>query len=329
MRASLEPQGAGLGDQLALEHARRQDDHVGVAAHGQLGQHHLRVEQRGRRVRGADLLGLLELEGHRVHRDDGARPGDAGALNGARTDTADADHHDRLTRLHLGPVDGGTEARRDAAADQRGRLHVVPRVDLHQRVLVHDHLVGEGAELRHAVQVLAGQVVAVGAVADHAAGQRHHPEVAQVLSSGGTPVTRPTGGDEGHSDVVALRHLGHVGPDLGDDAGALVAADHREHGLHAHHLEHLGRLADVAGAQVLVGVAHARPDHLHPDLTVARGVDLDLFGLPGLVEPGAHRCAHRRHWQSLPEVRCDLLARALSIVPRPVGDNRGRGGGRR
>ena len=46
-----------------------------------------------------------------------------------------------------------------------------------------------------------------------------------------------------------------------------------------------GGALDVAGAQVLVGVAHAGIDHLHPDLAVGRRVDLDLFGLPGLVCP--------------------------------------------
>ncbi len=316
MRASLEPQAQACGDEVALQQARRQDDHVGVAAHGQLGEHHLGVEQRRRRVRRTDLLGPLELEGHRVDRDDRARAGDAGALNGPRADAAAPGHHDGLTGHDLAPVDRRAETRGDPAADERGRLHVVPRVDAHERVLVHHHLVGEGPQLRHAVQVLAGQVVAVGPVADHAAGQRHHPEVAEVLAAGGTPVARPTGGDEGHGDVVALGHLGHVGPDLGDDAGSLVAPDDREHRLHAHHLEHLGRLADGAVAQVLVGVAHARPDHLHPHLAVARRVDLDLFGLPGLVESRAHRRPRRRHWQSLPEVAAIQFASSVSPPAR-------------
>src|SRR6202041_483521 len=173
-----------------------------------------------------------------------------------------------------------------------------------------------------------GQVVAVGAVTDHAAGQRHHPEIAQVLSSGGTPVTRPTGGDERNSDVVTLGYLRHIGPDLGDDAGALVAADHGEHGLHAHHLEHLGRLANVAGAQVLVGVAHARPDHLHPDLAVARRVDLDLVGLPGLVEPRAYGRAHRRHGNPSLRFAAILLSPSVSSGTRlgtTGGDDDGAG----
>ena len=160
-------------------------------------------------------------------------------------------------------------------------------VDAHERVLVDDHFVGEGPQLGHPVQVLAAQVVAVGAVADHAARQRHHAEVAEVLATGRTPVAGPTGRDEGDGDVVALRHLGHVGPDLGHDARALVPADHGEHRRHAHRLEHLGRLADVTGAQVLVGVAHARLHHLHPHL---RGCRAGRFRSPRSSRARSARC---------------------------------------
>ena len=147
-----------------------------------------------------------------------------------------------------------------------------------------DHLVGEGPQLRHPVDVLPTQVVAVRPVADHAAGQREHPEVAEVLAPRGAPVARPARGDERDGHVVTHRDLGDVGAHLGHDARSLMAADDREHGGHADRLEDLGGRADVARAQVLVGVAHAGVDHLDPDLTVGRRVDLDLLGLPRLAQ---------------------------------------------
>ena len=244
-----------------------------------------------------------------------------------RAHAAAAGDHDRLARPHLGAVNGRAEAGGDAAADQRGRLHVVPRVDAHQRVLVAHHLVGERAELGHAVQVLAAQVVAEGAIADHAAGQRRHPEVTEVLAPRGTPVAGAAGGDEGDGHVVALGDLGDVRAHLGHDPRALVSPDDREHGLDPDHLEHLGRCADVTRTQVLVGVAHACVDHLDPDLAVARGVDLDLFGLPRLVEPGAHRRTRRRHGNPslrlgpLPEASANQFAPSVS-PPDPGADKR-------
>ena len=160
---------------------------------------------------------------------------------GARADATAPDDDHGLAGLDLGPVHRRSEAGGDAATDEGGRLHVGVGLDAHHRVLVADHLVGEGPQLRHAVEVLAAQVVAVGAVTDHAAGQGGHAEVAQVLAPRGAPVADATRGDEGHGHVVAHADLGHVGPGLGDDARALVTAHHGEHRLHADHLEHFGR----------------------------------------------------------------------------------------
>ena len=148
-----------------------------------------------------------------------------------------------------------------------------------------DHLVGEGPQLCHPVHVLPTEVVAVRPVADHAAGQREHPEIAEILATRGAPVARPTGGDERDGHVVAHRDLGDVRAHLGHDARSLMTADDGEHGGHADRLEDLGRGADVARTQMLVGVAHARVDHLDPDLPVGRRVDLHFLGLPRLAQP--------------------------------------------
>ena len=48
----------------------------------------------------------------------------------------------------------------------------------------------------------------------------------------------------------------------------------------------LGVDADVTTAEVLVGMAHPGEGHLDPHLVGVRSIDLDLFGLPGLLEPG-------------------------------------------
>ena len=158
------------------------------------------------------------------------------------------------------------------------------------------------------------EVVPVRPVADHSAGQRGQPEIAQVLAAGRAPVARPARGDEGHRDVVPHSHLGHIGADLGHDARTLVTTDEGEHGGHPDHLEYLGWSADVAGAHVLVGVAQSRIGHLHPDLPVGRRVDLDLLGLPRLVQPRAdHRTCH------LPQYRPPGSARTIGTGRRCPG----------
>ncbi len=81
---------------------------------------------------------------------------------------------------------------------------------------------------------------------------------------------------EGMNDkhhVVAGRDVLDAGSDLGDDARALVAA---EHGEAAHR--------DATGDQVEVGVAHPSRFHLDLDLVLDGVADLDLLDRPRLVE---------------------------------------------
>ena len=75
-----------------------------------------------------------------------------------------------------------------------------------------------------------------------------------------------------------------LGPDLLDDAGSLVAADDRQ-----------GE-RQVAGHQMLVGVAQAGADQPHQDLAVLRGIQVDLLDAPVLADlpqdrgSGLHGC---------------------------------------
>ena len=114
------------------------------------------------------------------------------------------------------------------------------------------------------------------------------------------------------------------GSDLGHHAGALVATDHREHRVDVEDLEHLGRGAHVAGAEVLVGVAHAGVGHLDDHLVGTGRIDLDLLDLPRLVEPRTDGCA-RLHVGDLPFVDPgpgpfrsgrQLRARGVDVEPR-------------
>ena len=245
--------------------------------------------------------------------------GDTCPLDSARPDAAAPDHDHGLPGLDLGPVHRRAVPGGDPAADERRRFHVGVRLDTDQRVLVAHHFVGEGPELAHPVHVRSVQVVAVRPVADHAAGQRRHPEVAQILATRSAPVARPTGRDERHRHVIAQPDLRHVGPDLGHDARSFVSADDREHGGCADQFEHFGRSADITAAQMLVGVAHAGVHHLHPDLAVARRVYVDLFGLPWLVQSGTdHRTRLIAHLFARQLRRC----RVVSIVRCRAPDNR-------
>ena len=112
------------------------------------------------------------------------------------------------------------DARGDAAADQGGAVerHVV--VDLHERVLVHEHLLGVGGEVGELVDGLAlprelGRI-RLGA---------HRPGLAEVRLAGEAVVAVPAEHRQTGDDVVARLELADLEADLLDDAGGLVAED--------------------------------------------------------------------------------------------------------
>src|SRR5262249_8698476 len=102
-------------------------------------------------VRGAQLLRRRQLVLDDVHRNDHPRSRDAGALDRGEADATGAEHGDRGARRDLGWVERSAYAGRDAAADQRRAVerHVVR--NLHDRVLVDEHLLGVAGEVRELV----------------------------------------------------------------------------------------------------------------------------------------------------------------------------------
>ena len=113
-------------------------------------------------------------------------------------------------------------------------------------------------------------------VVEAGADEQPGAEVAEVGLAARAPATLAAGGQEREDDVVAhLEALG-VGADGGDHAGALVAAAHR-----------VVRDGDVAGGDVVVGVAHPGGGQLDLDLAGARVVGDQVDDLP-LAGGGTH-----------------------------------------
>ena len=301
------------------QHPRGQDHHVGHPALGQLGQQQVGLEDGRGAVRGADLLGLVHLERQGVDRDDVAGPGDPGPLDGARPDAAAAHHHDRLARPDLGPVDGRAEPGRDAAADQGGRPERHLWVDLHERGLVGHHRLGERAELGHPVHVLTRR--GGSATARHPSSARPGCTCRGRKGTGGPRRTRSTaaGRDERRPPHGPRRPACRrparprstmPAPSWPPIIGNIESTPNtwRTSGADAH----------VAGAQVLVGVAHSGIGHLDHHLVGPRGIDLDLLDLPRLVESGTDGGADL-HMGVLPLRTAPLRHRWLSTSIAPAG----------
>src|SRR5581483_3659021 len=103
-----------------------------------------RVDAVGR----AELAREVELRRLHVDGDDLARAGDRGALYDREADAATPDDGDAGPGLHLRGVQRRAEPGGDATADDRGAIQRVVGIDLHQRVLVDEHLFGEPAQVR-------------------------------------------------------------------------------------------------------------------------------------------------------------------------------------
>ena len=169
----------------ALEDADGDDRVVGQLAARQRHDRFLRLVGAGEDVRGAELAGLLALEGDRVDHDEVLRAGVRGTLDGVHAHAAGAEDDDGVAGADLGHVDRGAPAGGHPATDERGDLERDVVVDTHAASrLVDDGVAGEGAQ--HAEAAHAGAVLVVEAeasVAQLARLQLRAP-VAQVLPPG-------------------------------------------------------------------------------------------------------------------------------------------------
>jgi hypothetical protein len=271
------------GHEVAVADTHRADDLVAHAAPGLLLDQLEGLLDAARGVGGAELLGGLPLELHRVDGEDPLGAGEAGALHGGGAEATDADDGDVVAGVDLGGVDGRAPTGGGTAAQQHDLVEREVGEDLHDRPLVHHAVGGEGAEAGHDQRVLSLHVHARAAV-EHVPAHHLRPVVAQVRMAVGARRALPADGDERVDDVVARLQALHVGAHGLDDAGALVPGDPR-----------VAAMGHVPGDEVLVGVAQARGHVAHEHLGAPGLVELDVLHRPGLVVRPPQHCGSALH----------------------------------
>ena len=138
-----------------LRAAHRVDHHVRTVAVGEVldGLHDIEVagiDGVGRaEVAGPVQLGVVGVDGDDPLRPDQPRPGDRGI-----THAAAADDRDRVVALHVAGVDRRADSGHHTAAQQPGDRGVGLRIDLGALALVHQRLVGEGADAERGVKTV-------------------------------------------------------------------------------------------------------------------------------------------------------------------------------
>jgi hypothetical protein len=248
-----------LGRQLQPDRLERVVD--AATGHRADGLHRI-VRLRVHRVGGAELARRGELRVHRVDGDDHARAADARALDGGEPDAARTEDGNRRARLDPRGVEHGADAGGDAAADEGGAVQRHLHVDLHERVLVHQHLLGVRGEVGELVHGLAvpGELRRLRLGTDGAC-------LAEKRLAGEAVLALAAEHRQAGDHVIARRELRDLGADRLDDAGCLVPEDGRR------------RERVEAVDEVQVAVANARGHRPHADFPAARRVDVD--GLDG------------------------------------------------
>src|SRR5579859_5075236 len=232
---------------------------------------------------GAELHRLLPLVLQRVDGDHVLRARVPGALHSVDADAADAVDRDCIASLHLRRVHRRAPPGGDTAADQYGLVQRQVVVHLDRRVLMHHAVLAEAADNAEPA-ILAARAAHREPPAGQLAVQDRRAPVADRLAAGGAVPADAAVRYERHHHVVARRDPGHAGPDILDDARALVAEHHGQPRL------------KVAAHDVIVGMAQASVRISDQHLALTRTLEvqfLDLQPLAGLVDYGG-LCLHRR-----------------------------------
>ena len=251
-------------------------------------------------VRRPQRAGEVDLRPAHVDRDDPPGPDQLGAHHARQPDPAEADDGDGRARGHLGGLDHGAHARRDAAPDQRRDLgrHAVGHRDHRGR----RHDLGRG----HRPDREVGEDRrAVGA------GEARRPvglRVAQRRRSGAQPLAAAL--------ALAAAQAGRV-PGQGDrppdDARVEPRTDRLDHARALVAQHDRPRPLPVAVPDVEVGVADARRGHPHEDLARARVVEPQR--LDGAAAPA---CSMTAASISRMPLRCPIQRRAYPVFWRPA-----------
>jgi hypothetical protein len=186
-------------------------------------------------------------------------------------EAAEADDGHALARAGA-PVAQGRVGRDPRAQQRRGGVELDPVRDAHHEVLVDDHVVG--------VAAIGDRAVAV----DRAVGLRVAGQAVLLLAPPAV-LALPAGVDHAADpDAIAGGVPGHLGPDLGHDAGDLVAGDGR-----------VGDLPPFATGEVDVGVADAAEADVDAHVLGTDGAAFDAQRLkPGVGRLRADRLSGGR-----------------------------------
>ena len=204
-------------------------------------------------------------------------PDNDGAEQAAQAHAAEAEHSDAFAGLHLRRVDGGADAGDDGAAEQRGVVHGDVLADLLQRVARDHGVFGKAREARVMRDLLAVEHEAASAGGEVTFGPGRRVCGAQIGTLADALAACAAAWREDEDDVVAGFEVGDAWPNLGDDAGSLVAYNSR----------HDARTQALDGGEV--GVAEASGADLDQHLAGARAFQIERLDLERLafgVGPG-------------------------------------------
>src|SRR5439155_18459989 len=159
-----------------------------------------------------------------------------------------------------------------AAADQRRAVERDVGTDPYQRVLVHQHALGEGAQMRELRDRLA-VLREPGRLLRAAHGRR---ALAEVRASGDAVLARAAEGREAADHVVAGRHVTHLAAHALDDARRLVPEYGRQ------------RLRERSFEDVEVAVADPGRSGADEHLAWPRRIDPDVLDTERLADRAHH-----------------------------------------